>query len=108
MAAPIEEQVNGVENMIYMDSKSDSEGQFSLTVSFDIGTDVDMAQVMTKNRVAVAEPLLPEEVKRQGIKVQKQSTNLTLMVNMVSPGGTSTQNQPRRSPSAKPTASSSG
>ena len=57
VAAPIEEQVNGVENMIYMDSKSDSEGQFNLTVSFEIGSDVDMAQVMTKNRVAVAEPL---------------------------------------------------
>jgi len=88
VAAPIEEQVNGVENMIYMDSKSDSEGQFSLTVSFDIGTDVDMAQVMTKNRVAVAEPLLPEEVMRQGVKVDKQSTAMVEVVSLRSPGGT--------------------
>ena len=71
VASPIEEQVNGVENMIYMDSKSDSEGKLNLVVSFDIGTDVDMAQVMTKNRVAVAEPLLPSEVMRQGVKVDK-------------------------------------
>jgi len=88
VAAPIEEQVNGVENMIYMDSKSDSEGQFNLTVSFDIGTDVDMAQVMTKNRVAVAEPLLPEEVMRQGVKVDKQSTAMVEVVSLRSPGGT--------------------
>jgi len=71
VAAPIEEQINGVENMIYMDSKSDSEGTMTLTVSFDIGSDVDMAQVMTKNRADVAEPLLPEEVKRQGVKDRK-------------------------------------
>ena len=88
VAAPIEEQVNGVEDMIYMDSKSDSEGQFSLTVSFEIGTDVDMAQVMTKNRVAVAEPLLPEEVMRQGVKVDKQSTAMVEVVSLRSPGGT--------------------
>jgi HAE1 family hydrophobic/amphiphilic exporter-1 len=88
VAAPIEEQVNGVENMIYMDSKSDSEGQLNLTVSFDIGTDVDMAQVMTKNRVAVAEPLLPAEVKRQGVKVDKKSTAMVEVVSLRSPGGT--------------------
>ncbi|MEN8007422.1 MAG: multidrug efflux RND transporter permease subunit [Candidatus Krumholzibacteriota bacterium] len=88
VAAPIEEQVNGVENMIYMDSKSDSEGQFALTVSFDIGTDVDMAQVMTKNRVAVAEPLLPQEVMRQGVKVDKQSTAMVEVVSLRSPNGT--------------------
>jgi HAE1 family hydrophobic/amphiphilic exporter-1 len=88
VAAPIEEQVNGVENMIYMDSKSDSEGQFNLTVSFEIGSDVDMAQVMTKNRVAVAEPLLPNEVKRQGVKVDKKSTAMVEVVSLRSPGGT--------------------
>ena len=71
-----------------MDSKSDSEGQFNLTVSFDIGTDVDMAQVMTKNRVAVAEPLLPQEVMRQGVKVDKQSTAMVEVVSLRSPGGT--------------------
>ncbi len=88
VAAPIEEQVNGVENMIYMDSKSDSEGQLNLTVSFEIGSDVDMAQVMVKNRVAVAEPLLPSEVMRQGVKVDKRSTAMVEVVSLRSPGGT--------------------
>jgi len=88
VAAPIEEQINGVENMIYMDSKSDSEGTMTLTVSFDIGSDVDMAQVMTKNRADVAEPLLPEEVKRQGVKVDKKSTAMVEVVSLRSPNGT--------------------
>lgn len=88
VAAPIEEQVNGVENMIYMDSKSDSEGQLNLTVSFDIGSDVDMAQVMTKNRVDVAMPLLPEAVTRQGVVVEKKSTAMVEVVSLRSPGGT--------------------
>ena len=85
VTAPIEEQVNGVEDMIYMASKSGSDGSMKLTVSFDIGTDVDMAQVMTKNRVAVAEPLLPQEVMRQGVKVDKQSTAMVEMVSLFSP-----------------------
>ncbi len=88
VAAPIEEQVNGVENMIYMDSKSDSEGQLNLTVSFAIGSDVDMAQVMTKNRVDVASPLLPEEVMRQGVKVDKKSTAMVEVVSLRSPNST--------------------
>lgn len=88
VAAPIEEQVNGVENMIYMSSKSGADGSMNLTVSFDIGTDVDMAQVMTKNRVAVAEPLLPQEVMRQGVKVDKQSTAMVEVVSLFSPNGT--------------------
>ena len=88
VAAPIEEQINGVENMIYMDSKSDSEGTMTLTVSFEIGSDVDMAQVMTKNRADVASPLLPEEVKRQGVKVDKKSTAMVEVVSLRSPNGT--------------------
>ncbi|MFT5232378.1 MAG: HAE1 family hydrophobic/amphiphilic exporter-1 [Candidatus Krumholzibacteriia bacterium] len=88
VAAPLEEQINGVENMIYMDSKSDSEGQMNLTVSFEIGTDVDMAQVMTKNRADVASPLLPEEVMRQGVKVDKKSTAMVEVVSMRSPNNT--------------------
>ncbi|PID78536.1 hydrophobe/amphiphile efflux-1 family RND transporter [bacterium DOLZORAL124_64_63] len=88
VAGPIEDQINGVENMIYMDSKSDSEGNYNLTVSFDIGSDGDMAQVMTKNRVAVAEPLLPDEVKRQGVRVNKKSTAIVEVVSLRSPGGT--------------------
>ncbi|MHC4130888.1 MAG: multidrug efflux RND transporter permease subunit [Planctomycetota bacterium] len=87
VAAPIEEQVNGVDNMIYMSSTSSSDGSMDLTVTFEVGTDVDMSQVLVQNRVAIAEPLLPEEVRRQGVKTEKKSTNLTLMVNLISPDG---------------------
>ena len=88
VTAPLEEKINGVENMIYMSSKSASDGSCNITVTFEVGTDVDMATVLVQNRVKEAEPTLPEEVKRQGIKVQKQSTNLVLMVNLVSPDRT--------------------
>lgn len=87
VTTPIEQQVNGVEDMIYMQSKSTSAGTMDLTVTFEIGTDIDMAAVLTQNRVAIAEPLLPEEVKRQGVTTKKQSTSLTLMVNLISPDG---------------------
>ncbi len=87
VTTPIEQQVNGVEDMIYMQSKSSSAGSMDLTVTFEIGTDVDMAAVLTQNRVSIADPLLPEEVKRQGVQVKKQSTSLTLMVNLISPDG---------------------
>ncbi len=85
VAAPIEEQVNGVDNMIYMSSSSASDGSMNLTVTFDVGTDIDMSQVLVQNRVAIAEPLLPEDVRRQGVKTEKKSTNLTLIVNLISP-----------------------
>jgi HAE1 family hydrophobic/amphiphilic exporter-1 len=88
VTAPMEEKINGVENMLYMSSKSASDGSCNITVTFEVGTDVDMATVLVQNRVNEALPVLPEEVKRQGVKVQKQSTNVTLMVNMVSPEGT--------------------
>ena len=88
VTAPMEEKINGVENMIYMSSKSASDGSCNITITFEVGTDVDMATVLVQNRVNEALPVLPEEVKRQGVKVEKQSTNITLMVNMVSPGGT--------------------
>ncbi len=87
VTTPIEKEVNGVENMIYMQSKSTSVGKMDLTVSFEIGTDPDMAAVLTQNRVSIAEPLLPEEVKRQGVKTEKKSTQITLMVNLISPDG---------------------
>ena len=89
VAAPIEEQVNGVDNMIYMSSQSGSDGKMDLTVTFEVGTDVDMSQVLVQNRVAIAEPVLPEEVRRQGVETEKKSTNLTLMVNLIdkSPDG---------------------
>ena len=87
IAAPIEDKVNGIDNMIYMSSKSASDGTMNLTVTFDVGTDVDMAQVLVQNRVASAESLLPEDVRRRGVITEKKSTNLTLMVNLISPDG---------------------
>src|SRR5438552_7603819 len=71
VAAPIEQAVNGVENMIYMSSTSSSDGSYSLTITFDIGIDLDQAQVLVQNKVSSAEPLLPEEVRRQGVLVNK-------------------------------------
>src|ERR671919_2218022 len=79
VAAPIEQQVNGVEDMLYMSSTSSSDGSYSLTITFEIGTNLDTAQVLVQNRVAIAEPLVPEEVRRQGITVKKQSTNIILV-----------------------------
>ncbi len=85
VAAPIEQQVNGVENMLYMSSTSSSDGTYSLTVTFEIGTALDEAQVLVQNRVALATPLLPEEVVRQGVSVKKQSTNFILILSLISP-----------------------
>jgi len=88
VGAPIEQEVNGVEDMIYMSSKSDNDGRYNLTVTFEIGTDADMAQVKVQNRVSQALPKLPEEVRRQGVKTEKQSTNMLLIVNLFSPDET--------------------
>jgi HAE1 family hydrophobic/amphiphilic exporter-1 len=85
VAAPIEQQVNGVENMLYMSSVSSSDGSYSLTVTFEIGTDLDDAQILVQNRVAIAEPMLPEEVRRQGVTTRKQSTNILLVASLSSP-----------------------
>jgi hydrophobic/amphiphilic exporter-1 (mainly G- bacteria), HAE1 family len=87
IAAPIEDKVNGIDNMIYMSSQSSSDGTMNLTVTFDVGTDVDMSQVLVQNRVASAESMLPEDVRRRGVKTEKKSTNMTLMVNLISPDG---------------------
>src|SRR3954470_9485604 len=87
VAAPIEQQVNGVENMLYMSSTSSSEGLYSLTVTFQIGADLDEAQVLVQNRVSAAEPLLPEEVARQGVTVKKQAANILLVISLTSPTG---------------------
>ncbi|WP_437228498.1 efflux RND transporter permease subunit [Planctomicrobium sp. SH661] len=84
VAAPIEQQVNGVENMLYMSSTSSGDGSYSLTVTFDIGTDLDEAQVLVQNRTAIAEPQLPEEVRRQGVIVKKQSTSMILIIALYS------------------------
>ncbi len=85
VAAPIEQQVNGVEGMIYMSSTSANDGSYSLTVTFEVGTDLDTAQVLVQNRVKLAEPNLPEEVKRQGVNTKKQSSNIILFVSLFSP-----------------------
>jgi HAE1 family hydrophobic/amphiphilic exporter-1 len=87
VATPLEEAINGVDGMLYMTSSSSDNGIMQLTVTFKVGTDVDMATVLVQNRVAIAEPLLPEEVKRYGIKTQKQSTNFAMIVSFLSPGG---------------------
>src|SRR5436190_22967472 len=76
VAAPIEQQINGVENMLYMTSTSSADGSYTLTITFQIGTNLDDAQVLVQNRVALAEPTLPEEVRRQGVTVRKQSSNI--------------------------------
>jgi len=88
VAAVIEQEVNGVDGMIYMYSNSTSDGALSLTVTFDIGTDVDKAQVLVQNRVASAEPRLPEEVRRNGITTRKNNPDQLLAVHLVSPDGT--------------------
>lgn len=82
VGVPIEAQVNGVEGMMYMSSTSSSDGSYNLTVTFDVGTDIDMATVMVQNRVAVAQGSLPEAVIQQGITTQKQSTNIVLFLSL--------------------------
>ncbi|TDJ16732.1 MAG: multidrug efflux RND transporter permease subunit [Gammaproteobacteria bacterium] len=84
VAAPIEQEVNGVEDMIYMSSTSANNGSYTLTVTFEIGTNLDMAQVLVQNRVKLAEPNLPEEVKRQGVNTKKKSTNIILFISLFS------------------------
>ena len=85
VATPIEEQINGVEGMIYMSSQSTNDGTMILTVTFKLGTDLDIAQVQVQNRVAIAQPLLPLDVQRQGIVVKKASPNITLGIAVYSP-----------------------
>ena len=87
---PIEQQVNGVDNMIYMSSTSSSAGTYRLTVTFEVGTDIDMATVLVQNRVNIALNSLPSEVTQQGVTVQKQSSNVVLFITLT---GDSTYNQ---------------
>jgi len=87
VATPLEEAINGVENMVYMKSVAGSDGVLVTTVTFRPGTDPDQAQVQVQNRVAQAEARLPEDVRRQGVTTQKQSPTLTLVVHLVSPSG---------------------
>src|SRR5271154_1014375 len=82
VALPIEQQVNGVENMIYMQSMSASDGSYSLTVTFKIGTDLDTAQVLVQNRVATALSQLPQAVQAQGVTGPKRSTAILLFLSL--------------------------
>jgi hydrophobe/amphiphile efflux-1 (HAE1) family protein len=88
VAAPIEQEINGVDGMIYMSSQSTSDGNLSITVTFDVGTDIDQAQVLVQNRVAAAERRLPEEVRRNGLTVRKRSPDLLLAIHLISPDNT--------------------
>ncbi|HJU38091.1 MAG TPA: multidrug efflux RND transporter permease subunit, partial [Tahibacter sp.] len=87
VAAPLEEAITGVEDMIYMKSVAGSDGVMSLTVTFKIGTNIDLAQVQVQNRVSQATPRLPEDVRRLGVTTLKQSPNLTMVVHLLSPKG---------------------
>ncbi len=91
VATPIEAEVNGVEGMLYMSSKCTNDGQMSLDVTFELGTDIDMAQVMVKNRVSVAEAKLPEEVKRIGVITKKKSPSILVCVNLIATDPSVTQ-----------------
>src|SRR4051794_40267715 len=87
VATPIEQQVNGVENMLYMSSQSTSDGNMTLSITFKLGTNLDTAQVLVQNRVAIAIPVLPAEVQRIGVTTKKQSPDITMVVHLVSPDG---------------------
>ena len=87
VSTPLEKEINGVENSIYMASQATSDGVMTLTVTFKLGTDLDKAQVQVQNRVAQAEPRLPEEVRRLGVTTLKSSPDLTMVVHLLSPDG---------------------
>ncbi|HEY7157522.1 MAG TPA: efflux RND transporter permease subunit [Gemmataceae bacterium] len=87
VAAPIEEQVSGVEGMMYMSSQCTNDGKYTLTVTFKLGTDSDMAQVLVQNRVALALPVIPALVQSEGINVKKMLPNTLMIVNLISPDG---------------------
>src|SRR6516165_4537234 len=87
VAAPIEEQVSGVEGMMYMSSQSTNDGTYLLTVTFRLGMDTDMAQVLVQNRVSLALPVIPALVQNEGITVKKMSPNTMMIVNLISPDG---------------------
>ena len=88
MAAPIEQEINGVEDMLYLYSQATSNGQLTITVTFKLGTDLDKAQVLVQNRVAIAQPRLPEEVQRGGVVTRKNSPDILMVVFMLSPDDT--------------------
>jgi hydrophobe/amphiphile efflux-1 (HAE1) family protein len=85
VVSPIEDQINGVENMIYMSSNSTSDGRFTISVSFELGTNLDIAQVQVQNRAAIAQPRLPSDVRNIGVTVSKASPDLMMVVHLYSP-----------------------
>ena len=88
VAAPLEKEINGVEGMLYMTSQSSADGRVIVQIAFELGTDLDRAQVQVQNRVAIAEPRLPESARRLGITTKKISPDILLVVNMYSPNKT--------------------
>ncbi len=88
VAAPIEQEINGVDDMLYLYSQATSNGKLNITVTFKLGTDLDKAQVLVQNRVAIAQPRLPEEVQRNGVVTRKNSPDLMMVVFMLSPDDT--------------------
>ena len=87
VATPLEQEINGVENMLYMSSACSSDGSLRIQVTFKTGTDMDQAQVQVQNRVAVALPRLPEEARRLGVMTRKRSPSITMIVHLISPTG---------------------
>src|SRR5271167_1863751 len=85
VVTPIEQQINGVENMIYMASNSTADGRFTISVTFELGTNLDIAQVQVQNRVAIAQPRLPNDVRNIGVTVAKSSPDLMMVVSLGSP-----------------------
>src|SRR5258706_8935709 len=85
VVTPIEQQINGVENMLYVSSNSTADGRFSIAVTFDLGTNLDIAQVQVQNRVAIAQPRLPLDVRQIGVTVTKSSPDLMMVVHLYSP-----------------------
>ncbi len=88
VATPLEQEINGVEDMLYMSSQSTNDGSLTLTITFRLGTDLDTAQVLVQNRVAIAEPRLPEDVRRIGVTTRKTSPDLLMVIHLISPNAT--------------------
>ena len=92
VTTPIESQINGTPGMIYMTSNSTSDGGSRITVTFEVGTDIDIATLDVQNRVSIAEPILPEAVRRLGVTTRKVNTDVLMMVSLISPDGSRDQN----------------
>jgi multidrug efflux pump subunit AcrB len=91
VSTPLEQEINGVENMLYMISQATADGNLQLTITFALGTDLDISQVLVQNRVSIAEPKLPEEVRRLGITVKKNSPDMLMVIHLSSPDGSRDQ-----------------